>query len=166
MLKGNVMRAITIWQPYATLIVLGMKEFETRGWSTSYRGPLIIHAAKVWNKARMADTHRILEFMRQDGLKAQAEKVAASIVGSPGKVLGVVNLTDCNPMMDGGSDLENEVGFFGEGRFGWKCENPKAFAKPTSVVGKQGLWIPDAVLEASAKLLIEPKGECHGRGND
>jgi activating signal cointegrator 1 len=38
-------RAVTLWQPWASLIALGAKAIETRGWSTSYRGPLLIHAS-------------------------------------------------------------------------------------------------------------------------
>ncbi|WP_331281011.1 ASCH domain-containing protein [Brevibacillus thermoruber] len=40
------MKAITIHQPWATLIALGEKRFETRSWATKYRGPLAIHAGK------------------------------------------------------------------------------------------------------------------------
>jgi len=39
------MRALTIRQPYALLIVDGIKPIENRTWSTNYRGPLLIHAA-------------------------------------------------------------------------------------------------------------------------
>ena len=40
------MKAITILQPFATLIASGEKHFETRSWKTDYRGPLLIHAGK------------------------------------------------------------------------------------------------------------------------
>jgi hypothetical protein len=40
------MKALTLWQPWASLIALGAKTIETRSWSTKYRGPLAIHAAK------------------------------------------------------------------------------------------------------------------------
>lgn len=40
------MKAATICQPYAHLIVLGEKPIENRTWSTAYRGPLAIHAGK------------------------------------------------------------------------------------------------------------------------
>lgn len=39
------MKAITLWQPWASLVALGVKTIETRSWSTSYRGQLFIHAA-------------------------------------------------------------------------------------------------------------------------
>ena len=37
-------RALTLHQPWASLIALGVKTIETRSWSTPYRGPLAIHA--------------------------------------------------------------------------------------------------------------------------
>ena len=44
------MRALTIRQPWASLIAAGVKTIETRSWSTKYRGPLAIHAGKQWAK--------------------------------------------------------------------------------------------------------------------
>ena len=38
------MKALTVRQPWASLIALGVKRIETRSWRTSYRGPLAIHA--------------------------------------------------------------------------------------------------------------------------
>ena len=39
-------KAISLWQPWASLMAMGLKKNETRSWATSYRGPLYIHAAK------------------------------------------------------------------------------------------------------------------------
>jgi len=39
-------KILTLTQPYATLVALLAKGIETRSWSTSYRGPIAIHAAK------------------------------------------------------------------------------------------------------------------------
>jgi hypothetical protein len=44
-MEVHKMKAITIWQPWASLKACGAKEFETRSWATSYRGPIAIHAA-------------------------------------------------------------------------------------------------------------------------
>lgn len=44
--RGYVVKALTLHQPWASLIALGVKSIETRSWSTSYRGPLAIHAGK------------------------------------------------------------------------------------------------------------------------
>lgn len=40
------MKALSLWQPWASAIALGAKRVETRSWETLYRGPLLIHAAK------------------------------------------------------------------------------------------------------------------------
>ena len=41
------MKALTLTQPWATFVAIGVKRIETRSWSTRYRGPLAIHAAKA-----------------------------------------------------------------------------------------------------------------------
>lgn len=40
------MKALTISQPFASLIASGEKWVENRTWETDYRGPLAIHAGK------------------------------------------------------------------------------------------------------------------------
>ena len=40
------MKALTVRQPWASLIALGVKTVETRSWSTKLRGPIAIHAGK------------------------------------------------------------------------------------------------------------------------
>ena len=40
------MRAISLHQPWATLVAIGAKKIETRHWATDYRGELLIHAAR------------------------------------------------------------------------------------------------------------------------
>lgn len=44
------MKAITIKQPWATLIAEGYKEYEFRTWKTNYRGEILIHAGKGIDK--------------------------------------------------------------------------------------------------------------------
>ena len=41
------MKALTLHQPWATLVAIGAKTIETRGRRTSYRGPLAIHASRT-----------------------------------------------------------------------------------------------------------------------
>lgn len=43
------MKVLSLWQPWATLVAIGVKRIETRSWRTNYRGPLAIHAAGKWN---------------------------------------------------------------------------------------------------------------------
>jgi len=39
------MKAISLWQPWASLLAIMAKIYETRSWETRYRGPIAIHAA-------------------------------------------------------------------------------------------------------------------------
>ena len=45
------MKAISIRQPWAWLIVHGVKDIENRTWKTKFRGPVLIHASKKIDKA-------------------------------------------------------------------------------------------------------------------
>jgi hypothetical protein len=47
------MKALTVLQPWAQLLILGAKRYETRSWKTKHRGPLLIHAGRAFfEKAR------------------------------------------------------------------------------------------------------------------
>jgi len=48
------MKAISIHQPWASLISLCENRFETRNWKPRHRGPIIIHASKSFSKAEQA----------------------------------------------------------------------------------------------------------------
>jgi len=42
------MKVLSLLQPWATLVTLGIKHTETRSWATSYRGEFLIHASAKW----------------------------------------------------------------------------------------------------------------------
>lgn len=48
------MKAITIKQPFASLIAAGIKEYEFRTWKTNYRGEILIHAGLGVDKKAMS----------------------------------------------------------------------------------------------------------------
>ena len=57
------MKAITIKQPFASLIAAGLKEYEFRTWKSKYRGEILIHAGKgVDKKAMKKFKHLNLEY--------------------------------------------------------------------------------------------------------
>lgn len=43
-IQGDEMKALTLTQPWVTLVAIGAKQIETRSWATKYRGPIAIHA--------------------------------------------------------------------------------------------------------------------------
>lgn len=53
--SGGPMKAITIKQPWATLISEGIKEYEFRTWNTNYRGKILIHAGLSTDKKVLID---------------------------------------------------------------------------------------------------------------
>lgn len=86
------MKALSLWQPHAAAIMLGLKPWETRGWSTPYRGPLAIHAAKKTFREQDYDWNWFCE-----------AKKRLSLAGCPlwrldyGKIVCIVDLVDCVP---------------------------------------------------------------------
>jgi len=79
------MKALSIRQPWAWLIVHGFKPVENRTWSTSYRGELAIHAARTFDQAGLES---VLDFFPDlHGLLPQQYDL--------GGVIGVATVEDC-----------------------------------------------------------------------
>lgn len=72
------MKALSIRQPYAWLIVNGIKDVENRTWRTDYRGPVLIHAGKTYPKGEHADD---LECFHRQGFPEDRESMLGGIVG-------------------------------------------------------------------------------------
>jgi hypothetical protein len=53
------MKALSIRQPWAWLIVHGYKDIENRDWSTRVRGPVLIHAGKTLDREAYRDIQAI-----------------------------------------------------------------------------------------------------------
>ncbi len=47
------MKALSLKQPYAELVVSGRKTIEIRKWNTKFRGEFLIHASKIPDKEAM-----------------------------------------------------------------------------------------------------------------
>lgn len=75
------MKALSIKEPWAALIVAGKKTIETRTWRTAYRGPLLIVTSKVLDETAM----RMFS-----GLNIPALPL--------GYAVAIANLIDCRPM--------------------------------------------------------------------
>jgi len=104
--------ALTLWQPYATLVAVRAKWNETRSWPTSHRGPLAIHAAKRYPPDLRA-------------LAAQEPFLSVLAGVAPedylGMVVAVVELVDCKPITPDNIPPEPERSFgdYRAGRFMW-----------------------------------------------
>jgi hypothetical protein len=131
------MKALTLTQPWATLVAVGAKRIETRSWRTSYRGPLAIHAAKGFPKwAR--------EFTTDPDCYECFRGPQASPAYPLGAVLATCNLVACTlislPFEEQLSDRERALGDYSPGRFAWVLEDAKPLLKPVPAMGHLGLW--------------------------
>lgn len=115
------MKALSLWQPWASLIYDGRKEIETRHWPMLYRGPLAIHAAMKVDK----------EACREFGYD--------QLMIPRGAILCIVAVIGCvrfpHPLAP-----PDPYGDFYEGRYGFLLTMKEKFEKPISVKGHQGIW--------------------------
>lgn len=133
----NAAKAISFWEPWGTLVKLGLKKFETRSWSTDYRGKLVIQVAQKQDKY-LKDACESL--CRKLGIELNYDELPF------GMAIAVCELTDCVEMTEEfisqQSETEIQCGDWQPGRFAWKLENVQSIS-PVPMKGKQGLWNVD-----------------------
>jgi len=133
------MKALTILQPWATLIASGAKAIETRAWWTAYRGPLAIHAGAT---LRLDCRELCAEAPFRSALRRAGITDPRAL--PLGKVLAVAELVDCYKIwpsrLASPSIAECAFGDFTPGRYAWCLGNVRALRTPIAAVGHQGLW--------------------------
>lgn len=136
------MKALTLTQPWASLMALQAKTIETRSWYTPYRGELIIHAAKgfpKWAREACEET----EFAEALG-GVKAEQLPLSVG------LCVVNLVGCIRTEDmhkaelalGCKPSVKEISFgdYADGRYAWLTKYVRPLQQTQPVRGALGIW--------------------------
>jgi hypothetical protein len=146
-------KALSLWEPWASLMRTGGKTIETRSWPTAYRGPLLICASKRHRKTEVL--HLCCNWAFQGGLAplvgrrldrtgktwaANADRLIDAL--SFGKAVAVVDLyrverTDSCTL--GEVEQEREFGDYSPGRWAWFTRNLRAI-EPFEMLGHQGLW--------------------------
>ncbi|WP_244268318.1 ASCH domain-containing protein [Paenibacillus barengoltzii] len=144
---GDLMRCITIRQPWATLIAIGDKRLETRSWRTNYRGELGIHAGKQVDR-KACETEPIRSLLAEHGYRTVDQLPMGAIVA-------VCRLNDCLPVVqnDGrtawleagerrleAAGQEYRFGDYALGRYAWELTELRRLREPIPALGKQGLW--------------------------
>lgn len=147
------MRALTLWQPWATLIAIGAKRIETRSWRTPYRGPLAIHAGAT--RLRPAE---ILDLFEGDTRFVDALLEAGmpgnfSVRDFPrGEILAVANLVRIQSTEVARASVltkprELAFGDYRDGRWAWELDAITPLRNPVPCTGARGLWrVPYSVL--------------------
>lgn len=105
------MKALSIRQPWASLIASGEKTIEVRTWKTAYRGPLIVCVS-------------------------QSPRIASLPTGV---ALVVVELIDSRPIVAADSiaaccDVDPST------EFAWVLSSPRVLSEPQPVKGKLGIF--------------------------
>jgi len=134
------MKAISVIQPWATLIAIGAKKIETRSWPTSHRGPIAIHAST--SKPRWANEcfqDCCMQVLKKSGWKDLPR----------GCVVATANLDKC-VQFTSVAKIERVAAEFGYeeiaygdfsiGRYGWVLSNVVRLAKPVPAIGRLSLW--------------------------
>lgn len=141
------LKALTLWQPWATFLARRIKRIETRGWSTDYRGLLAIHAAVRPVSLDDLRLPNIETIIRRHGLVPEGTPLEWFPNYFPlGRVLAVADLVNCTPTdvltFPGELQLTEEyfLGNYAPGRFGFEMEVLENFDPGIPAQGGQRFW--------------------------
>lgn len=148
MSKGDL-PALSLWQPYASLVVTGTKRHETRGWSPgSLTGRRIaVHAAlRAPKRAEIDMLHPLVcmcfgEMWYRD--LPRGVFVGTVEVESASKVVDYPDdgLNELVQLEDGYVFQDDYLGDYSVGRWVWRLKEPRQFAEPVPARGHQRVWI-------------------------
>ncbi|AIQ54527.1 ASCH domain-containing protein [Paenibacillus sp. FSL R7-0331] len=143
------MKAITIKQPWATLMALGEKRFETRGWQTKHRGELAIHAGKQVDRDA-CEIPKIKKALARHGYTADNLPTGAVIAiaelkecfGIRRDVLGGVVALEADTRKTHFNTLDKEFafGWFESGRYAWELAGVQQLPQPIPAKGQLSIW--------------------------
>lgn len=163
------MKALSVWQPHALAIGLGLKPWETRGWHTRYRGPLAIHASlRPWRNQTVWDVLALLQFRRKlFPSVGDVERNTAMLLINKwliyGAVVCMVDLVDCVRTSELRGRIPPDHEFWGDfsdgedgkGRYAFKLENVRVLPEPVPWRGMQGFFEVDLGGEERAAAVPE-----------
>ena len=126
------MKALTLYQPWATLVIRRFKKIETRSWFTTYRGPLAIHASSNRTYLHMIYSPPFNQYFKDGEILPL------------GAILGTVDLITCIRMNENfireTPAEERALGEYAIGRAAWILEHVLQYQHPITAKGAQGLW--------------------------
>lgn len=132
------MKALSIRQPWAELILRGRKKYELRTWATNHRGRLVIQAGKT--------------VQAEDARKAGLDLADLT----RGALLGTVEVVDCVPytreMAEELHQARADFDPWEPGWHAWVLHEPIRLPDPIPYSGKMGLFdVPDDVLTGAGR---------------
>lgn len=155
------MKALTVWQPWASLIMIGAKPYEFRKWAFTDRRALahlvgkriVIHAGTRAMKAQeledilqridegesglakeSAERFVTASLLKLKGLDLQNPDLAAPL----GAALGTVIIGEPRKCTDIFKNIDSDR--IDHRMYGWPMIDPQPFPKPIPSMGEQGFW--------------------------
>lgn len=144
------MKALTIWQPWASLIAIGAKPYEFRSWvapKSIWNKRIAIHAGvKKVSQSDIVDLIYRLEARQALGTALKAElalpllqKVRQGLELPLGHVLGTAFLGIPTPSRSlPGTPAGAEINYLGQ--YAWPVTKFEALEPPQPFKGAQGFW--------------------------
>lgn len=135
------MKALSIKQPWASLIAHGIKDIENRTWKTKFRGRIFIHVS-----AKSAINTHILSEAQRKVLRDRTTPVDITHLSA---IIGEVDIIDCvinHPSIWAEPTtirhMGDNVSFIdGDPIYNWVLANPVLYDKPIlNVKGKLSFW--------------------------
>lgn len=127
------MKAITLWQPYASAIPLGLKSYETRSWKTNIRGTILIHAAK----RATAASRDFCKIMASHYDRPQLANPPLGAIVAKADIADIFHVEDIRDTL---STTELAFGDYDDGRFAWQLANIRPLIDPIPYKGAQGFF--------------------------
>lgn len=131
------MRGISLHQPMAQLIAMGLKTHDFRDRRTNYRGPVAIHAGRAWTDLHRERAERAWRLASERGLHFP-------LPPPTGVVVALADLADCLPSEDArpSGDFDRLFGdWTTAGRWAWRLENVRPLAEGYPIGGSIGLFL-------------------------
>jgi hypothetical protein len=132
------MKAVSIIQPWATLIAIGAKRFETRSWDTRHRGLLAIHASKGFPRSafELCSDERFAAPLRSAGFETPTDLPRGMVIATA--FLKTTHRTEnARLILD---EREILFGFYDDGRFAWELIDVALVDPPVAARGALQLF--------------------------
>lgn len=137
------MKALSIIQPWASLIAVGIKDIENRTWRTNFRGEFLIHSSakhlkEGWNALTDGQRKAAERLIQPFGTVNDVKLLPVSAI------IGKARLVDC---------VQNHQSVWAEkGVWNWVLADVQLFDRPIlNIKGKLGFWEFDDALLADVK---------------
>jgi hypothetical protein len=130
------MRALSLKQPWAWLVVNGIKDIENRNWSNKLRGRIYIHASLKIDKYN--PVIRNTESWILERLTREQKKRYYREPKERGAIIGEVDIVGC---------VTKSTSPWFIGKYGYILTNPVAYNKPIKCKGALKFFTPDLTLK-------------------